>query len=158
MKHSINIILILVVLCGCCNSCNNNNSNGKQLEQYTPNREITGKYDHSLAVKCENGTFVGSRKDGILIFKGVPYAVQPTGRMRWRAPQAPEKSDKVYEALHFAHSAMQTVSHDEPAGMYEQGDDMLALNVWTGDLNSKKPVMVFIHGGAFVIGGTADPQ
>ena len=64
MKHSINIILLLLVLCGC------SSSNGKKVEQYAPNKEITGKYD-------------------IMIFKGIPYAVQPTDRMRWRAPQAP---------------------------------------------------------------------
>ena len=48
------------------------------------NNKITGDYDKSLAVTCHNGTFVGTRQDDVMSFKGIPYAVQPTGRYRWK--------------------------------------------------------------------------
>mgnify|MGYP003318546787 FL=1 len=125
--------------------------------EYASNREIAGRYDKSLAAKCANGIFVGSRDNGVISFKGIPYAAQPYDTLRWRAPQDAPSSDKVYEALHFAHSAMQSVGDDEMASLYEQGEDMLALNIWTAELKGKKPVMMYIHGGAFENGGGVDP-
>ena len=43
-------------------------------------RIIDGNYDKSLAVKCANGTFVGKKTDGLIVWKGIPYATQPVGR------------------------------------------------------------------------------
>jgi len=68
------------------------------VEKYAPNNEITGDYDKSLAAKCENGTFVGYLEDDVLAFKGIPFATQPVGKLRWKLPQPVVASDKVYEA------------------------------------------------------------
>lgn len=38
-------------------------------------------------LKCKNGVFVGYEKDGVHIFKGIPYAKPPAGDLRWRPPQ-----------------------------------------------------------------------
>ncbi len=128
---------------------------------YAPNRELTGKsYDTNLAVQLNQGTYVGYEKpNGVKCFKGIPYAQTPTGNLRWQRPQPLPQSDKVYEAYHFGHTCVQKLDETEQASSYEQGEDMLTVNVWTADLRpaTKRPVMVYIHGGNFVLGGTADP-
>ena len=127
---------------------------------YAPNRNITGRsYDQTKAVKLNQGTYVGFEKDGVLQFYGIPYGQQPIGALRFQRSKALPASDNVYEAFHFAHSACQEKEKSEPASMYEQGDDMLALNIWASEIkpNDKKPVMVYIHGGGYTLGGSADP-
>lgn len=123
------------------------------------NKEITGRYDEALAVRCRNGIFVGRQTGSVLSFKGIPFAEQPVGALRWKPPQAAAPSDKVFEAFYFGHTAVQSEWESERASFYPQGEDCLNLNVWVNraDSGTKKPVMVFIHGGSFGWGGTADP-
>lgn len=115
----------------------------------------------SVTADCLNGNFVGHEEDsGVISFKGIPYAKSPTGDLRWKAPQSPEESDETFEAKEFGKTAVQYSWHSEPAGENEAGigEDCLTLNVWTKNLDvSNKPVMVYIHGGGFAWGGTADP-
>ena len=81
-----------------------NDMKEKVRAQYGENKRITdGDYDESLAVKCINGTFVGKRKENILMFKGIPYvAKQPVGDLRWKAPVNFVADDGVYEAYYNA--------------------------------------------------------
>ena len=117
------------------------------------NSKITkGGYDKSLAVKCVNGTFVGTKTDNIISYKGIPFVgEQPVGSLRWKAPVDYRADDGVYEAFHFEKLSVQ----DRSIGDY-QGEDCLYLNIWKADatLAHKMPVMVWIHGGAFAAGGT----
>ncbi|MBO4400830.1 MAG: carboxylesterase family protein [Selenomonadaceae bacterium] len=136
--------------------------NRKQAEVralYGENRRITGDYDKALAVKCVNGTFVGKKTDGVIAFKGIPFVgKQPVGELRWKAPVAYVADDGVYEAFYNAKSPRQKVSDTEHASLYVQGEDCLYLNIWKADdSTAKKPVMVWIHGGAFELGGTVEP-
>ncbi len=110
-------------------------------------------------VKCENGTFVGMVEDnGTLAFKGIPYAKPPVGKLRWKAPQAAEPSDGVFEAKEFGNTAIQAYDPSEVASTYKRGEDCLTLNIWTKDLKTKKkPVLFWIHGGSYAYGGTVDP-
>lgn len=111
------------------------------------------------SVRCANGTFVGSVEDnGVLAFKGIPYAQAPVGPLRWKAPQPAEASDEVFEAKEFGNSAIQPYSPTEAASTRTRSEDCLTLNIWTKDLTQKnKPVMVWIHGGSYASGGTGDP-
>ena len=127
---------------------------------YGENRQIAGEnYDKSLAVKCINGTFVGKETDGIIAYKGIPFVGrQPVGELRWKAPVDVIPDDGVYEAYYNAKSACQLENPEEPASVYVQGEDCLYLNIWSAaDAAQKKPVMVWIHGGAFELDGTVDP-
>ena len=129
--------------------------------QYGENKKITdGNYDKSLAVKCVNGTFVGKKTENIIAYKGIPFVgEQPVGNLRWKAPVDVVPDDGVYEAYYNAKSPCQEEAPSEPASLYVQGEDCLYLNVWKADDSvKKKPVMVWIHGGAFEMGGTIDPM
>lgn len=115
--------------------------------------------DKDLTVKCVNGRFVGMVEDnGVISFKGIPYAKAPVGALRWKAPQPAEASDEVKEAKEFGNSAIQPYSPTEPASTRTRSEDCLTLNIWTKDLTQKnKPVMIWIHGGSYAFGGTGDP-
>ena len=123
------------------------------------NRPVTGPYDPELAAGCANGTFIGTRKDGVLVFRGIPFACPPTGGLRWQKPVPAPDSGGVYEAKYNGKSPIQTEWHSERASYYPQGEDCLYLNVWTAPepCAAGKTVMVFIHGGSYGWGGTADP-
>ena len=130
--------------------------------QYGENKPITdGNYDKSLAVKCVNGTFVGKKTDGVIAYKGIPFVGrQPVGELRWKAPVEFVPDDGVYEAYYNGKSPCQEELITEGGSLYVQGEDCLYLNVWKADEASaeKKPVMVWIHGGGYELGGTADPM
>ena len=128
-------------------------------ESWGENRRITEGYDPALAAKCTNGIFVGRRKDSLLVFRGIPFACPPVGELRWKKPQPAPDGDDVREAYYNGKTPIQTEWHSERASYYPQGEDCLYLNVWTApEAQPKgKTVMVFIHGGSYGWGGTADP-
>ena len=129
------------------------------MERYRKNQEIVGEYPKDLAVKCHNGVFVGKREGAVLSYKGIPYATQPIGKLRWKEPREASESEKVYEAYNFGVCSIQSVSKAEEKYFGNQGEDCLNLNVWLNKDNTqeKKPVMVYIHGGSYCWGGTTDP-
>ena len=65
---------------------------------YGVNREINGTYAQQLAVRCENGTFVGVETDGVLAFKGIPYAKPPVGKRRWKRPEKAASRKNIRKA------------------------------------------------------------
>ena len=129
---------------------------------YGENKKITdGDYDKSLAVKCINGTFVGRKHGDVIAYKGIPFVgKQPVGELRWKAPVDIVPDDGVYEAYYNAKSPCQGVDPMQIASLYAKGEDCLHLNVWRAEraTTGKKPVMVWIHGGAFEVGGTVEPR
>ena len=126
---------------------------------YSENRRITdGNYDRSLAVKCVNGTFVGRKTDNVIAYRGIPFVgKQPIGEYRWKAPVDVVPDDGVYEAYYNGKSPCQHKDFSLDDTLANQGEDCLYLNVWktddAGDV--KKPVMVWVHGGAFEFGAAA---
>lgn len=110
-------------------------------------------------VTTKYGKVEGDFIDGLYIFKGIPYAAPPTGELRWLPPQPPKPWQGVKPAKKFGAIAPQTPMPDgliahEPQ---EQSEDCLFLNIWTQGLdNKRRPVMVWIHGGAFTIGSGSE--
>ena len=130
---------------------------------YGENQTITdGNYDAALAVKCVNGTFVGKKTDeNVIAYKGIPYVgAQPVGEYRWKAPVDVAPDDGVYEAYYFGKVPCQVASVGQRGSLYPQGEDCLHLNIWKADDagEEKKAVMVWIHGGAYELGGTPEPR
>lgn len=129
------------------------------VPEYHENKEISGDYNKDLAVKCENGTFVGKIDNdlNIKLWRGIPFAKIPA---RFERSVEPASSDKVYEAYYFGKSCLQHKDITEKASLYEQDDlNCLTLNITTGNNDTKnKPVLVYIHGGGWVSGGASDPN
>ena len=128
---------------------------------YGENKPITdGNYNKALAVKCQNGTFVGKKTGDVIAYKGIPFVgKQPVGEYRWKAPVDCVPDDGVYEAYYFGKIPRQIGGSSQIGSLYPQSEECLFLNVWKADdQNAKKPVMVWIHGGAFEIGSTAEPR
>lgn len=110
---------------------------------------------------CENGKFIGSFEDnGVVVFRGIPYAKAPVGNLRWKAPQPVEPSEETIDAKVFGKAPLQSLDESEYASRDKSklGEDCLRLNIWTADLEKEgKPVMAWIHGGSFGWGGIIDP-
>ncbi|MBO6303048.1 MAG: carboxylesterase family protein [Ruminiclostridium sp.] len=129
------------------------------METYKKNSVITGEYDKDKAAVCVNGTFIGKENDGVIAFRGIPFAQPPVGKFRWKEPVPVTASEAVCEAYYNGSSPIQTKLDSERASLYHQSEDCLYLNVWTAAeyIGHKRAVMVFIHGGNYGWGGTADP-
>lgn len=101
------------------------------------------------------GTVQGVVEDNIRIFRGIPYAEPPVGALRWRATQPKTAWEGVVDATDYGPICPQPSANPEG-----QDEDCLTLNVWTPqDIEKPLPVMVWIHGGAQVVGsGEIDGQ
>ncbi len=168
MKRQFIRLLFCIVLIGCSHENQREMLLQEQMTaRYGENQVLTEVPEGVPSVKVENGTFVGSSTEGIVSFKGIPYAQPPVGALRWREPLPPDSSDTIREALYFGKSCIQTHTESQKASYYRQGEDCLTLNIWTNaapavdgsadSLHSFKPVMVWIHGGSYGWGGTSDP-
>ncbi|MBI5946839.1 MAG: carboxylesterase/lipase family protein [Chloroflexi bacterium] len=112
-------------------------------------------------VKTSHGSLQGERAaGGSLSFRGIPFAKPPLGPLRFRAPEPPPPWTGTRDATHPGHAALQAAS---PIGdllgikLSDVHEDCLYLNVWTPALDGRRPVMVWFHGGAFVIGAGSQP-
>ena len=111
-------------------------------------------------VQLQEGLIQGSPRDanGILAFKGIPYAQPPVGDLRWRSPRPATPWQGAINATQFGYTCWTSDLTEEPA-FTPLSEDCLTLNIWTGAVSSteKRPVMVWIYGGGFQFGGTATP-
>ena len=132
----------------------------KRLPSDRKKRRILSLPPDRVLMKCRNGVFIGRKEDGIEEYKGIPFALPPTGERRWKAPSPAPDSSRIFSAFKFGKSPIQTKCRSERASYYIQGEDCLYLNIWMGDkkkYGNRRPVMVFLHGGAYGWGGTSDP-
>lgn len=111
-------------------------------------------------VQTTSGPILGREKAGVFLFAGVPYAAPPVGNLRFRAPeQHPGWSDPL-EARKFGPAAPQVSSGGltDPAPV-RWSEDCLTLNIQTPALDDdgRRPVLFWIHGGAYRTGQGAIP-
>jgi para-nitrobenzyl esterase len=112
-------------------------------------------------VDTRDGMLEGTSDEGsVHVFRGVPFARAPVGELRFAPPAPPVPWSGTRPALEFG-----PVSHQSTiglgfmgAGQQPQSEDCLSLNVWTPGLDgARRPVMVWFHGGAFILGAGSEP-
>lgn len=107
------------------------------------------------------GAVRGRREGGLAVFRGIPYARPPVGEARFAASRPADRWDGVREAFAFGPPPPQEPFGPEaaPAGPPPAGDDWLTVNIWTPDADpaARRPVMVWIYGGAYKFGSADDP-
>jgi para-nitrobenzyl esterase len=118
------------------------------------------------------GKIRGVENNGIRIFKGILYGADTSGKNRFMPPAEPADWSGVRDALEYGRSAPQRDPDAPPSGglsvsgrdLPAEGEDCLVLNIWTpaagasGDVNRKRPVMVWCHGGGFATGSGSSPD
>jgi len=109
-------------------------------------------------VKIASGELEGVRENKLNVFKGIPFVAPPVGELRWREPQPVAAWNDVRQATEYGPACPQPTAKIQGAGAGgPQSEDCLYLNVWTpnADPNAKLPVMIWIHGGALIIGDSS---
>jgi para-nitrobenzyl esterase len=105
------------------------------------------------------GVLEGTEHRGTQLFRGIPYARPPLGGLRFRAPEPPPPWAGVRLATRFGRAAPQVGPANRLVRTFigvtdvSQSQDCLYLNVWTPAADrARRPVMVWLHGGAFILG------
>jgi para-nitrobenzyl esterase len=110
-------------------------------------------------VETSYGRVRGERRGAHHVYRGIPFAKPPVGELRFRPPQPPQPWTGTRDAVEFGPSAPQLPSPFAGLGADgPQSEDCLYLNVFTPAADdARRPVLFWIHGGAFVMGGGAGP-
>ena len=107
---------------------------------------------------------VAGSNASVRVFRGIPYAAPPVGKLRWRAPQPVARWGGVRKADQFGAICMQAAfrggaTATPPANPPKMSEDCLFLNVWTAapSASERRPVMVWIHPGGYNTGSGSMP-
>ena len=133
--------------------------------------------DGGTVVETSSGRIRGFKRNGIYIFKGVPYGASSSGSRRFMPPAPPDPWTGIRNALaygrvcpqedsaHFITDGQNLAHTDEDAFLLHRGsaicvpgEDCLRVNIWTPEIkgHGKRPVMVYMHGGGYSAGSGHD--
>jgi len=110
---------------------------------------------NNATVQTKNGPISGKTEAGVRIYLGIPFAAPPVGDLRWKPPQPVKSWKKVRDCTEFGPACPQPKARPN---LGKTSEDCLYLNVWTPakSADEKLAVMVFIHGGAFLVGAGSE--
>jgi para-nitrobenzyl esterase len=110
-------------------------------------------------IQIEHGAVEGIKTDGLIEFRGIPYAAPPVGNLRWKPPQEPTDRPVVLQANSFPPQCPQTWPPLPTMPAEKSSEDCLYLNIWSPQpmQGSGRPVMVFFYGGGFQAGSASTP-
>jgi para-nitrobenzyl esterase len=122
-------------------------------------------------VETQQGLVQGvpsARAEGVTVFKGIPFAAPPVGKLRFMDAQPPLPWEGVRDGSKWGDTCIQPTAKNRPIGVNQATDmpdspkmseDCLNLNVWTPakGMGDKLPVMVWFYGGAYAEGGGSMP-
>src|SRR5579884_3731748 len=122
----------------------------------------------NLIAETRYGKVQGYEQGSISVWKGIPFAQPPTGSRRFRAPQPPQPWMGVRETTTFSPMAPQVqergasmvgaIGAERAVGLRPMSEHCLYLNIWSpGTEGEKRPVMVWLHGGAFTLASASEP-
>ena len=119
--------------------------------------------DALSVVETAQGAVRGFWENGVAVFRGIPYAEPPVGKLRFRPPVRRARWEGVRSATDFGQIVPQTDESPLDAAALgkgvPQGDDCLNLNVWTPSLEQAAlPVLFWLHGGSFKWGSGSVPS
>lgn len=136
------VTLSILILCSC---------------SYTNNdRSVQSTEDTTKRISTKTGYVTGLKQEGTLVFLGLPYAEPPIGNLRWMPPRALKEENKEVLATSFPNRCFGAPYVADLGNREIPGDfceDCLYLNVYTPAADEqKRPVLFWIHGGAFIQG------
>lgn len=107
-------------------------------------------------VKTHFGNVEGSKEKELSVFRGIPYAQPPIDSLRFLPPRPHEPWTGTRQTTKFGSPASQLPSDFSPGLSEGMSEDCLTLNVWTPACDEgRRPVMVWIHGGSFLVGASS---
>ncbi len=113
-------------------------------------------------VDAPAGAVRGEAAEGVNVFRGLPYALPPTGWRRWRAPAPLPRWSGIREATAFGPACHQPTARGTSiyaaAEAPVMSEDCLSLNIWSPEGATDAPVFVWIHGGALSTGASSEPM
>ena len=128
----------------------------------------TALQTRSPVVETASGKVSGLTSGGVHVFKGIPYGASTAGANRFMPPKRPEPWVGVRDAVAYAGRSPQAAAPPQrpelatvwgPVDTLPVGEDCLTLHVWTPGLDdSRRPVMVWLHGGMFSWGSANSPR
>ena len=107
-----------------------------------------------MKIETKLGPVEGIDGGNVQTFRGIPYAEPPVGDRRWRSAE-PKAPWAHLDATQYANRCFQTPYHEVLSGFDlhgEESEDCLYLNIYTPDTEGTRPVMFWIHGGAYIQG------
>ena len=121
--------------------------------------------DNRAIAATTYGQIEGTFENEMYVFKGIPYAAPSVGDLRWLPPQPPQKWDGILPAKQYGCISPQNMMMMGAAipgmpdfSVEKQNEGCLYMNIWTPGLDdAKRPVIFWIHGGAFIIGAGNEP-